>query len=65
MAIVEFNLKLYFIDLYPSPVYYCPERSNGIHNSDSCVFVLNLKSGSRHPDHWIKRATAVLLNLEN
>lgn len=65
MSIAEFNLKPYFIDLYSCPVYYCPERNNGTHNNDSCVIVLNLKSGSRHPDHWIKRATAVLLNLGN
>jgi len=53
-----------FSDLYQSPVYYCPKRNEGTRDGgDSSVVVLNLKSGSERPDHWIKRATAVLLNL--
>ncbi|XP_008181522.3 dynein heavy chain 2, axonemal [Acyrthosiphon pisum] len=51
-------------DFYQSPVYYCPKRSE-IHNTYTCAVILSLKSGSQHPDHWIKRSTAVLLNLEN
>lgn len=56
--------NLLFLDFYQSPVYYCPKRS-GIHNTYTCAVVLSLKSGSQHPDHWTKRSTAVLLNLEN
>ncbi|XP_025208084.1 dynein heavy chain 2, axonemal-like [Melanaphis sacchari] len=56
--------KKSLIDFYQSPVYYCPKRS-GIHETYSCAIALNLKSGSQHPDHWIKRSTAVLLNLGN
>lgn len=52
------------LDSYWSPVYYCPERS-GARETESSVFALDLKCGPRHPDHWIKRATAVLLNLGN
>ncbi|CAI6360698.1 unnamed protein product [Macrosiphum euphorbiae] len=57
--------KRSLLDFYQSPVYYCPKRS-GIHNNTyTCAVVLSLKSGLQHPDHWIKRSTAVLLNLEN
>ncbi|XP_060835340.1 dynein axonemal heavy chain 2-like [Rhopalosiphum padi] len=56
--------KRSLLDFYQSPVYYCPKRS-GTHETYSCAVILNLKSGSQHPDHWIKRSTAVLLNLGN
>lgn len=61
---LNFTYIFLFLDVYSCPVYYCPKRSNVLENN-SFVVVLNLNSGSQNPDHWIKRATAVLLNLGN
>ncbi|VVC43185.1 Dynein heavy chain, domain-2,Dynein heavy chain domain,Dynein heavy chain, domain-1,Dynein heavy chain, P- [Cinara cedri] len=55
--------KIRLKDFYLIPVYYCPERNNKMHSSNSCVVVLNLKSGAQNPDYWTKRGTAILLNL--
>ncbi|XP_050431508.1 dynein axonemal heavy chain 2 [Adelges cooleyi] len=49
---------------YLCPVYYYPQRC-GVQGRDAFVVGLYLKSGEEPPDHWIKRATAVLLNLSN
>uniref|UniRef100_A0A2S2QW58 Dynein heavy chain 2, axonemal n=1 Tax=Sipha flava TaxID=143950 RepID=A0A2S2QW58_9HEMI len=55
--------KMRLKDLYQSPVYYCPQR-NETRDRKFFEIALNLKCGSQKPEHWIKRATAVLLNLE-
>lgn len=55
-------MNILFTGYYQCPVYYYPQRC-GTQGRDAFVVIMNLKSGAEPPDHWIKRATAVLLNL--
>lgn len=45
--------------IYECPAYYIPDRAI------SFITTIDLKSGSKKPDVWIKRGTAILLNLAN
>lgn len=50
--------------VYSAPAYYYRNRAgSGI--KPSYVLTVNLKSGQQSPDYWIKRATAILLNLSD
>lgn len=55
-------LFFFFAGVYQCPVYYYARRC-GAQGRDAYVVTMSLNSGSEPPDHWIKRATAVLLNL--
>jgi dynein heavy chain len=45
--------------LYIAPCYYSSVRAG------SFIVAVELKTGSMPPEHWIKRATALLMNLDN
>lgn len=45
--------------IYSCPAYYIPERAV------SFITEIDLNSGGKRPDVWIKRGTAILLNLAN
>ncbi|XP_050440794.1 dynein axonemal heavy chain 2-like [Adelges cooleyi] len=48
---------------YECPVYYCPLRAI-MNEKTSFVIALHLPSGQKPQDYWLKRATAILLNLD-
>lgn len=48
--------------LYSCPCYYIPQRC-GTQGREAFVVTVDLKSGAETADHWIKRATALLLSL--
>jgi len=50
-----------FLDFYQCPIYYYPSRCG--EGRESFIIMMYLDSGSKSPEYWIKRATAVLLNL--
>lgn len=52
------------LGLYSCPCYYFPIRT-GAPNRPAYVVAVDLKSGVVGADHWIKRATALLLSLSN
>jgi hypothetical protein len=45
--------------LYIAPCYYSSIRVG------SFIIAMELKTGPMPPEHWIKRATALLMNLDN
>jgi len=49
--------------IYSCPCYYYPDRA-GTADRASFVVSVDLKSGASTPDHWCKRATALLLSLD-
>ena len=48
--------------IYSCPMYLYPIRT-GSRERPSFMIMVELKSGSADPDHWIKRGTALLLSL--
>ncbi|XP_063712783.1 dynein axonemal heavy chain 2-like isoform X4 [Symsagittifera roscoffensis] len=48
--------------MYACPCYYFPDRA-GAGNRPSFVVAVDLKSGEKSPDHWVKRGTALLMSL--
>ncbi|XP_026819508.1 dynein heavy chain 2, axonemal-like [Rhopalosiphum maidis] len=48
-------------NFYQCPIYYYPLRCG--EGKESFIIMMYLDSGTESPDYWIKRATAVLLNL--
>ncbi|VEL19803.1 unnamed protein product [Protopolystoma xenopodis] len=50
-------------DLYVAPCYYYPNRA-GTMEKPSFMIGVDLKTGERPPEHWIKRSTALLMNLD-
>jgi len=49
--------------IYPCPAYYYPVRT-GTRERPSFIVAVDLKSGDKAPEHWIKRGTALLLSLD-
>ncbi|GCC41794.1 hypothetical protein chiPu_0025737 [Chiloscyllium punctatum] len=49
--------------IYSCPCYYYSQRS-GSSRHTSFVVGIELKTGDKPPDHWIKRGTALLLSLD-
>ncbi|XP_078057018.1 dynein axonemal heavy chain 2 [Mustelus asterias] len=49
--------------IYSCPCYYYSQRA-GSSRHTSFVVGIELKAGDKPPDHWIKRATALLLSLD-
>ena len=49
--------------LYQCPLYYYPNRG-GFQGRSSFVIALELKAGSKPPEHWVRRAVAALLSLD-
>jgi dynein heavy chain, axonemal len=45
--------------LYIAPCYYSSFRT------DSFIVAIELKTGSMPSEHWIKRATALIMNLDS
>ncbi|KAJ1520022.1 hypothetical protein ONE63_004252 [Megalurothrips usitatus] len=66
MPVIHFKpveaLKKKTKGLYSCPCYYIPQRC-GAQGKEAYVVTVDLKSGSETADHWIKRATALLLSL--
>ncbi|XP_039277425.1 dynein heavy chain 2, axonemal [Nilaparvata lugens] len=56
--------KLRTKGLYVCPTYYFPLRC-GSQGRESFVIAVDLKSGEESADHWVKRATALLLSLSS
>ncbi|EGD81605.1 dynein heavy chain 2 [Salpingoeca rosetta] len=53
-------------NVYACPCYYYPNRAGeGGASAWSFVIAVDLKSGDRSAEHWIKRGTALLMSLEN
>ncbi|KAE8744396.1 hypothetical protein FOCC_FOCC009000 [Frankliniella occidentalis] len=48
--------------LYSCPCYYVPQRC-GTQGREAFVLPVDLKCGAETSDHWVKRATALLLSL--
>ena len=61
MPMLEFEILQ--TGLYNCPCYYFPVRS-GRADRPSFVTGVDLKTGEKPADHWIKRGTALLLSLE-
>jgi len=51
------------VGIYPCPAYYYPVRT-GTRERPSFIVAVDLKSGDKAPEHWIKRGTALLLSLD-
>ncbi|KAK7469837.1 hypothetical protein BaRGS_00036166 [Batillaria attramentaria] len=49
--------------MYTCPCYYYPNRAGG-GGRPSFVVAVDLKSGEKPADHWIKRGTALLMSLD-
>lgn len=49
---------------YQCPLYYYPNRGDLL-NNQSFVLPLDLKTGSKPPEHWTKRAVGALLSLDH
>lgn len=60
--VILINIHLTFADLYNSPCYYYPQRG-GDQTRPAFVIAVDLKAGPQGPDFWVKRGTALLLNL--
>lgn len=56
----------YFVrtGVYSCPCYYFPNRA-GKNGRPSYVVAVDLKSGERTADHWVKRGTALLMSLDS
>ncbi|CAH8605767.1 unnamed protein product [Dicrocoelium dendriticum] len=48
---------------YVAPCYYYPNRA-GTSDRSSFMIGVELKTGEKPPEHWIKRSTALLMNLD-
>ena len=53
----------YISGLYSAPCYYYPNRAGGS-GRPSFVVAVDLKSGERPSEHWVKRGTALLMSLD-
>jgi len=49
--------------VYTAPCYYYPNRA-GVMGRPSFVVAVDLKSGDKPSDHWVKRGTALLMSLD-
>ena len=62
----DFNI-LYLLfcpsGVYTAPCYYYPNRA-GVMGRPSFVVAVDLKSGDKPSDHWVKRGTALLMSLD-
>uniref|UniRef100_A0A1I8HFN9 AAA domain-containing protein n=1 Tax=Macrostomum lignano TaxID=282301 RepID=A0A1I8HFN9_9PLAT len=56
------NKKKTAKNVYIAPCYYFPNRA-GVSGRASYVVAVDLKSGEKQPDHWVKRGTALLMSL--
>lgn len=50
--------------MYSAPVYMFPNRA-GANGRESFVVSCDLRPGASTPDHWVKRAAALLMQLSN
>eukprot|EP01135_Chromosphaera_perkinsii_P005558 Nk52_evm107s352 gene=Nk52_evmTU107s352 len=50
--------------IYNCPCYYYTNRA-GLMGQPSFVISIDIKSGTHNADHWVKRGTAFVLNLDN
>jgi dynein heavy chain len=51
------------LDVYSCPVYYFPNRAGGF-GHPSFVVEVNLKTPHFPNTHWVKRGSALLMNLD-
>lgn len=58
------NKKKSLKNLYVCPCYYYPNRNSGA-GRPSFVVSVDLKTGEKQPDHWVKRGTALLMSLDS
>jgi len=49
--------------IYTAPCYYYPNRA-GSSGRPSFIVAVDLKSGEKASDHWVKRGTAILMSLD-
>ncbi|PVD19154.1 hypothetical protein C0Q70_21718 [Pomacea canaliculata] len=49
--------------IYTAPCYYYPNRA-GSTGRPSFIVAVDLKSGEKSSDHWVKRGTAILMSLD-
>ncbi|KAA0188249.1 Dynein heavy chain axonemal, partial [Fasciolopsis buskii] len=67
MPIVHFrpmeNKKKSMKNIYVAPCYYYPNRA-GTPDRPSFMIGVELKTGDKPPEHWIKRSTALLMSLD-
>ena len=49
--------------IYTAPCYYYPNRA-GTSGRPSFIVAVDLKSGEKAADHWVKRGTAILMSLD-
>ncbi|XP_052104325.1 dynein axonemal heavy chain 2-like isoform X7 [Mytilus californianus] len=49
--------------MYNAPCYYYPNRA-GAAGRASFIVAVELKSGEKNADHWVKRGTALLMSLD-
>lgn len=63
----EFQRRIFSLcfvsDVYSCPVYYFPNRAGGF-GHPSFVVEVNLKTPHFPNSHWVKRGTALLMNLD-
>ncbi|CAH8839691.1 unnamed protein product [Trichobilharzia szidati] len=50
-------------NIYVAPCYYYPNRA-GTADKPSFMIGVELKTGEKPPEHWTKRSTALLMNLD-
>ncbi|VDN98570.1 unnamed protein product [Rodentolepis nana] len=50
--------------VYVCPCYYYQNRAGAL-GKQSFMIGVELKTGDAQPDHWVKRGTALLMNLDN
>jgi len=63
---IYFFIYQYFlmtVGIYVSPCYYYPKRA-GSPGRPSYIVSIDLKSGDKPSDHWVRRGTALLLSLD-
>ncbi|CAH8511548.1 unnamed protein product [Schistosoma rodhaini] len=57
------NKKKSSKNIYVAPCYYYPNRA-GTTDRPSFMLGVELKTGEKPPEHWTKRSTALLMNLD-
>ena len=55
---------VYVSGIFTCPCYYYPNRS-GSSGRASFVVGVELKTGEKSADHWVKRGTALLMSLDD
>ena len=58
------DIFYFSLGIFTCPCYYYPNRAGGSGRA-SFVVGVELKTGDKSSDHWVKRGTALLMSLDD